>query len=346
MPPAARAEDLLPQRARVLVVRLSALGDVLFALETVAALKTLRPDLRIDFLVEDRFAALLRAHPQLEAVRTLPRRGRLAYLRALRALRAERYDLALDLHGLLKSAIPMFACRAARKLGFAAPGSREGAARVYDRAVELPRPLPHRADRGLHLLRALGLDAGPSPVALPAPPEPPTFWDGVPRPRVVLHPGASAFAAFKRWPAARFADLAARLAADGIEVAVSFGPGEADLAAPILAAAPRARPLDGAALGLVGLAAVYRGADLVVAADTGPLHLAAAAGVRVVALFGPKDPRLYGPRGRGDHAVLFHDVPCRPCRRRRCASPQCILGLQVETVEAAVRAALAAAEAG
>ena len=109
--------------------------------------------------------------------------------------------------------------------------------------------------------------------------------------------------------------------------------------AALRAAVPQIAVLDGEALGIAGLAAAYARARVVVAADTGPLHLAAAAGTQVVALFGPKDPRLYGPRGAG-HRLLFRDVPCRPCRRRDCPSPLCILGVGVDEVEAAVEAAL------
>ncbi|MGC6489436.1 MAG: glycosyltransferase family 9 protein, partial [Planctomycetota bacterium] len=78
--------------------------------------------------------------------------------------------------------------------------------------------------------------------------------------------------------------------------------------------------------------------DVVVAADTGPLHLGAAAGARCVAIFGPKDPARYGPRAHGAirHEVVYHDVPCRPCRRRTCATPQCVLGVTVDEVEEAV----------
>ena len=92
-------------------------------------------------------------------------------------------------------------------------------------------------------------------------------------------------------------------------------------------------------LGLDNKAHAYRQADLMVGADTGPLHLAAAAGVRVIALFGPKDPRLYGPRGEG-HRVLFRDVPCRPCTRRACVSPLCVLGIEVDEVERTISEAL------
>ena len=169
----------------------------------------------------------------------------------------------------------------------------------------------------------------------------------MPRPIVLLHPGTSAFAEFKRWPVARFCELARRLVARGIGVAVSYGPGEQDLAAPILAAAPQVRPVDGRALSLRGLAGAMQHVDVVVAADTGPLHIAAAVGARCVALFGPKDPLRYGPRAfdPAGHEVLFADVPCRPCKRRDCASPQCVLGLEVERVEAAVLRTLARARA-
>lgn len=330
------------------MVRLSALGDVLFALETVAALAAARPDVRIDFLVEDRFASLLHGHPQIERLVLQPRRRRFAWWSYLRDLRRVRYDAVLDLHGILKSALPVRLARAALRIGYAPPGAREGAHRAYDVAVPLPDPLPHRADRGYALLGALGIDAPVTAPVLPPPAEPVTFWPtDTHRRRVIIHPGASAFAAFKRWPAEKHAALARHLVAQDVDVAVSFGPGERELAQSVVAAAPGARALDGTELGLLGLAAVMREAHAVVAADTGPLHIAAAAGAPVVALFGPKDPALYGPRGApGAHETLWHDVPCRPCRRRTCASPQCILGLDVERVAAAVDAKLQTATLG
>jgi len=178
---------------------------------------------------------------------------------------------------------------------------------------------------------------------LPTAPPPPELLDGLPRPLVLLYPGTSAFAAFKRWPIEHFATLAQRLTARGLGVVVGFGPGEAALAAPVLAAAPAARALDGGRLGLRGLAGAMRDCAVVVAADTGPLHIAAAVGARCVALFGPKDEQRYGPRAHGgtSHEVLFHSVPCRPCKRRDCVTPQCVLGIPIDAVEAAVLRQLA-----
>lgn len=333
---------LLPHGGRVLLIRLSALGDVLFALETVASLKASRPDLHLDFLVEDRFAALLQDHPQIDRVLVYPRRHKFRIPSSLKALRRTRYDVVLDLHGIMKSALHVLAARAVRKVGYSAPGSREGVARLYDLAVPLPSPLPHRADMGYHLLRAIGLPGTPQAPQLGVVPPPPALLDGLPHPRVLLHPGTSAFAAFKRWPLERFAELARRLAGRGFGIVISHGPGEADLAAPLLQAAPSARVFDGGVLGLRGLAGALQQVDLAVAADTGPLHIAAAVGTRCVALFGPKNVARYGPRahGRLQHEVLFAAVPCRPCTLRDCASPQCVLGVGIDEAEAAVCRAL------
>lgn len=335
MSPKQPERETLPQGARVLILRLSALGDVIFALETLRSLKAERPDLRVDFMVEDRWAAILRDHPDIDALIVFPRRHKLRYLGHLLRLRRRRYDLLLDLHGILKSAVQVWFAKARLKVGYAPPGAKEGAHLAYHRRVALPQPLPHRADRGLFLLRELGLRGAPAQPILGLPATAPQLFHESQGPRVLLHPGTSAFAAFKRWPAERFASLARQLLDEGMQVALSFGPGEQALANSIAEAAEGVQLVDGKELGLLGLAAGMQEADVVVAADTGPLHIAAAVGCRCVALFGPKDHLLYGPRGRG-HEVLFQDVPCRPCKRRDCASPQCILGLEVGNVHAAV----------
>lgn len=329
---------MLPRGGRVLIIRLSALGDVLFALETVAALRQERPDVAIDFVAEDRFQQLLHDHPHIDRVLVYPRRHRLRIPGSILALRKTRYDVALDLHGIQKSAMHMLFAKARHKVGPASPASREGATFAYNLTVPMPTPPPHRAVVGHMLLKAIGLSGEPAPPTI-ATTEPPTsILEGLPRPRVLLHPGTSAFAAFKRWPSDRFAELARRLTVRGIGVVIGFGPGEEHLAAPALAQATGSRAANGAELGLLGLGGIMRHCDVVVAADTGPLHLAAAVGAPCVALFGPKDHLRYGPRGHGtvQHEVVFHDVPCRPCKRRTCVTPQCVLGIDVDTAEAAV----------
>ncbi|MCR9245678.1 MAG: glycosyltransferase family 9 protein [bacterium] len=332
------AAEVIPEGGRVLVVRLSALGDVLFALETVAAIKRERPDVIIDFLVEDRFESLLTDHPDLARVIVYPRRRRTRIPGSLLRLRRnQRYDVVIDLHAIQKSVLHVRFVRTALKLGPAAPAAREGAWRAYDRAVPMPDPLPHRADIGHRLLANVGLSGEPAPASLALIPPPTELLAGAPRPLVMLFPGTSAFATFKRWPVSRFVELAERLLARGLGVAAGFGPDERELVAPLLEL-DGVLPVDGTNLGLRGLAGALGHCDVVVAADTGPLHLAAVAGSRCVALFGPKNVARYGPRSHGEitHEVLFHDVPCRPCTRRDCVTPQCVLGIPVADVEAAV----------
>ena len=147
----------LPPQARVLLIRLSALGDVLFGLETLASLKLERPDLLCDVLVEDRFASALVGHPQIERLLVFPRRNKSRLFAALRTLRAVRYAAVLDLQGNLKSALHAWLARADRTIGFAASAAREGAQHFYRERVTLPDHNLHRAARGYHLLRALGL---------------------------------------------------------------------------------------------------------------------------------------------------------------------------------------------
>ena len=158
--PALPGNQMLPEGGRVLVVRLSALGDVLFALETVAALHRERPDVTIDFLVEDRFQKLLANHPQINRVIVYPRQNRLRIPGSLLTLRRQRYDVALDVHGIQKSAMHMLFVRARHKVGPAAPASREGATYSYNLTVPMPTPPPTPVVRACSVLDFSGQAAG------------------------------------------------------------------------------------------------------------------------------------------------------------------------------------------
>lgn len=349
------------------MVRLSALGDVLHALPVLAGLKALVPGARVDWAVEDRSAPLLEGHPDLGRVIALPR----AALRAgfagfprpwrslrpavtfVRALREVAYDLTLDLQGNLKSALVARASGARRVVGPDRAHTREGHHLLVRSSVRIAPGRRHKVEAHLALLASL---LGRSP-----PPAPPhlglTEGDvrgargalaqaGLPeRGFLVLHPGTSGFGAFKRWPPDRYGALARRLADARLPAAVTFGPGERALAdAVVRAAGGAAVALETASLRT--LAAVLAAARLVVAGDTGPLHLAAALGTPVLGLYGPKDPVVYGPYGqRRDGSlgllpvVVTTDVACRPCTLRRCDAPLCLSTLAPDAV-AAVAAGL------
>jgi len=318
----------------VLVVRLSALGDVLFAFPAVQALLDSGRAARVAWLVEDRAAALLALLPGLDEVLVFARRRRSAWPGHAARLLARRDDLVLDLQGNLKSRLQLLCLRPRRTVGFDASVAREGAHRAYDRGVS-PQGARHRVAQGLQLMAALGVPVPRVPqrprLALPdeARRRARALLDGLPGagPVLVLHPGTSAFGELKRWPPARFAELGDRLAAShGARLLVTGGPGEAGLVQDVRRAL-RAPSLAPAPAGLADLAALLGAADLVVASDSLPLHLANALGTPVLGLYGPKDPAVTGPafdRAR----VVRAGVACSPCTLRRCRDRICMEWLE------------------
>lgn len=336
---------------RILIVRLSALGDVLHALPTLAALGAALPEAKIDWAVEDRAADFLRGRPELRHVHVLARRTWAGVLRFRAALRAEEYDLVVDLQGNFKSGAVTRSARSGSRVGLDRALSREANHLFLSRRVDLPRSARHRVERNL----AMAAAAIGRPLAYRAPPMPRSEEAGSQAAallrdaglderggHVLLHPGTSAFGAFKRLPADRMGALARRLVADGHPVAVSEGPGESELVADVLAACKEARRL--APPSVATWSEVVARARMVVAPDTATLHLAALHGVALLGLYGPKDPTVYGPYGMradGTSGVLdvatVADVACRPCVHRRCAAPLCMSTFDVDELHERVR---------
>lgn len=325
-----------------LVVRLSSLGDVLFAVPAVQHLQASGLVGRLAWLVEDRAAPLVQSLVPVDEVVVFPRRHPTRWPAHVAALRARTDELVLDFQCNLKSRLQRACLRARHVLGFAPPVAREGGERGLTRSCVPPPTARHRVAANLALLGLLGLSP-PQRVPRPrltvadAEQERARRWidsrrgDG---PLVVLHPGTSAFGSFKRWDAARFADLGARLArSHDARIVVTGSPDERDLVEAVV------RPLGAHASvappgGLPALAALLAGARLLVAADSFPLHLANALGTPVVGLYGPKEPAVNGPFF--DRAeVVRSGVACSPCTLRRCADRLCMRRIDVLQVEAA-----------
>ena len=229
---------------RTLVVRLSALGDLVHTLPVVAALRRGDPTGRIDWLVDERFSALVDLVPVIDRRMTWPRRGSslASYVRAVRALRRERYDVALDVQGLFKSSVAAWLGGATRVVGFDRAGLRETAAGWFHNERARATSPGHVIEKNLTLVSHLGIE--PRPWAFPIETSPSLV---VPRvreqlavgdeePFVVANPG-SAWPS-KCWPPGHYGELAKRLSAEcGLRVVVSWGPGEHDLAARVVEAA-------------------------------------------------------------------------------------------------------------
>jgi lipopolysaccharide heptosyltransferase I len=333
-----------PKIERILIVRLSAVGDVVKTLPALTSLRRGYPKAHIAWLVEDRAADLLRNHPFLDEVFVFPRselgravtarRGRLRTIagcfRFLAGVRSRRFDMAIDFQGNFKSGLVMRMTGARLRVGYDRRNTTEGNYVFTNRRVPIADARVNRAEKYLALARALGGAAEAKPV-LPAWPEDAAMAEALlrdprvsRRPLVVIHPGTSEFGAFKRWAPEQYGRLAQHLTRErGASVVVTWGPREHSLAEKVAAASGDAAVLAPATHNLRELAELLRRADLFVGADTGPMHIAAALDVPVVALFGPKDPVLHGPYGSNTRVVRA-GVECSPCAKRSCDDLKCM----------------------
>jgi heptosyltransferase-2 len=299
------------------------------------ALRRGNPGARIGVLAPAGLGDVFRGLPGLDEVREFPPGGEVD------AYRAARYDR------VLLAPVSFGSAWRARRGGVRNVSGFGGAGR----GILLRRRLPageYRRDRHqVENYRALAALAGePSEVDEPRVVVDPdlrgeaeALWGGAGRPRVALQPGAT-YGPAKRWPAERFAGLARALAADGCVVALLGGPGDREVVDRVRSEIGR-KVLDLAGKTRVGtLAAVLAAADALVSNDTGPMHLGAAVGTPVVAIFGSTDPGWTGPRGEG-HRVLRHRVECAPCFRRTCdIGLVCLERIAIDEVRDATRAIL------
>jgi heptosyltransferase-1 len=336
----------MPDR-RILMIKPSALGDVVHALPVLRLLRRRFPGAQISWLVARAFAGLLEDHPDLDQVITFDRHelartwyrpeGMSGLLRLRRRLREMRFDTVIDLQGLLRSGILGWMSGAEERFGFRE--AREMAWLGYNRPVSLNGREMHAVDRYVAVARELGCEPGPIEFRFNHT-DADRQWAREQtggRNYCVLLPGTNW--ATKRWPIGSFASLSRRIEKETGLAAVVCGAGDAR--ALVEAIGP------GRCVDLVGktslrqLVAVLEQAAMVVANDTGPMHIAAALGRPLVTLFGPTNPARTGPYGRPE-TVVRAELPCSPCYSRRCVHQSCMTLLKVDAVFEAVRRQLAA----
>lgn len=304
---------------RILIIRPSALGDVLRSVPVLASLRRSFPAAEIDWLVQDTFATAIAAHPALDRVVPFPRQRFAAWPRPrvaaelrrwFRSLRDARYDLVIDGQGLGRSGLFTWATRApvrvgyrnARELGWLGYTVRHS---VPDRAHAVDRMLALLAPIGVEAVRDLSLYLDETDRAWWASERAERGLD-----RYALLAPTTRWAS-KRWPIDRWATLLGPLAERGHRAAVVIGaPGERDQVKPLLATAgPEVAVADLVGEASVGqMMAIIAGADLVIANDSAPLHAAVGFDRPCVGLFGPTDPELVGPYGRADAVVRAVDA--------------------------------------
>jgi heptosyltransferase-1 len=336
-------------KQRILIIKPSSLGDVVHALPTLGLLRSRFPSAHIAWLVKEQWAGLLERAEGLDKIWSI-RPGVKGWLAIVPQLRSARFDIVVDLQGLLRSGVVGWLTGAPKRIGFA--NAREGSAWLYTEKVLVAHPDMHAVDRYLLVAGQLGAASGaPAPLAfgLRILPE-----DHKAVSAVLARHGLSEktrwiainpFARWstKRWPLESFARVADRIQQQGCgRVVVLGGAGDRSQARELM------QRMHTVAVDMTGetpiklLPALLASSAVLLTNDSGPMHIAAAVGTPVVALFGPTNPTRTGPYGPR-HIVLQHKVPCSPCYSRRCHNAshlECLVNISEDTVLGAVRTQL------
>jgi heptosyltransferase-1 len=312
---------------RILVVRLSSMGDVIHALPAVASLKHGFPQSQISWVIRTRWAPLLEGNPFVDEV--IPFERNATGIAALwRKLRAEHFDLAVDFQGLIQSALIAAAARPEKMVGHHQSQVRERAAALFYSTGVVTRSA-HRVDQNLELAAAAGASSLLHTFAIPQGAPEGTLPEG----RFVLASPLAGWGA-KQWPLKYYQELAAKL---DMPLVVNGAP----------ASASELRSIGNVHVhlsGIAGLIDATRRAHAVIGVDSGPMHLAAALGKPGVAIFGPTDPASHGPYG-GSMRVL-RVAGAETTYKRRAEAPQSMLAITPAAVAEALAVSLESKPAG
>jgi lipopolysaccharide heptosyltransferase I len=339
-----------PPYERILIVKLSAVGDIIHTLPAVAALRQAYPKAWLAWIVENTGANLLRGNPDIDELITVDTRawrenwwvGLRHMWYVTRHLRRASFELCIDFQGLLKSALFASLSGAPVRLGFPRQRCREPlSALLTNLHGPLVDPDTHVVEQLMALLQPLEITAAERRFALPVSDADTHFAARVWRelgltshiPVIVLNPGAAWET--KRWGELNFARLNdALIRRYQVRTLLTWGPGEEPLIQRLVRATTYT-PAIAPATTLLQLAALLARCTVFVGGDTGPLHLAAAMGTPTVGLYGPSNPRRNGPYGSG-HIVLQRQLACSHCYQRTCNHWECLPGIEVDTVVQAV----------
>ena len=338
---------------KILVLRLSAVGDVIRTLPAVKAIKTHFPSASITWMVEEPSKALIESQPEIDEVILFPRQRWSEGLKSIggwwktakevrlfiQSLRRKRFDLTLDFHGILKSGLLSFLSGATQRIGYERRWSKEGNFLFSNIKVKLPKERISRFDRNFNLLKGMGLEVEPTAYPLYIPAEDreyvKSFFDQLfpplKRPSIAIHPGTSPKTLYKRWQPEQYTQLADRLVHElKATVLFTWGPGELDWVKRIQRRMRESSVLGPHTISLTQLGEVYRYCNLYIGGDTGPMHIASMMGIPVVVIYGPTDPILNEPFG--PHRKVIKNVGCNPCRDRSCKKLKCLEEITVDDV--------------
>lgn len=334
----------------ILAIRLSSFGDVLMTIPAVKALREYYPNAHLSWLVEGSVGELLAHQEFIDEVIHFPRgsiqssmkHGNLTKatkeMKAfLNRLRSGEYDIILDFHGIIKSALFSKLVKGKRIIGFGKSLAKEKSHLFYHECVECEDKRLHKVVRNMLIPRHLGVDIAVPSIKLEPPPDAVSYIDeflshaGIRAPVFAINPFSSKGSSFKRWDMNCYGELIRRITQENMGRAiVLWGPGEKGEAKRLTDMAG-----DGAFLScptnVPQLLALLRRVDMYIGGDTGMMHLAALANTPVLAIFGPTDHKINGPYGP-IHRIIRKDLSCSPCKNKNCQERKCLTEITVDEV--------------
>jgi len=327
---------------KILIIKLRALGDIVLSTPVISNIRQAYPDAQVDFLVEPPGDELLEAHPDINRIVIYPWKkwktqswflSNRSGIQFVQDIRREHYDLVFDLFGNPRSAFLTWLSGASHRVGF----NFRGRHYAYNHVIEPRGSEVHEVDFNLDALRYIGIPIKQKNLYFPALPRSEAFvrnWiekEGLKGKKLAgLHVWGSWPA--KRWPLQKFAELAdCLIECYGFKVVVIWGPGERKYAEAV--AGMTDHPLVIAPeTSLQDMGALLSKCHLVIANDSGPMHIAAAVGTPTVGIYGPTSWRLQGPYGKKHGSAYCSGLDCLGCNRLDCPDLHCMKNLSVRSV--------------
>ncbi len=337
---------------KILVVRLSAVGDVVRTVPAVHAIRKRFPESRIHWLVEDRCAEMIDGLDCIDATVQVPRRqwkktgplGKIrGFFRFTRKLRTEGYDLFIDMHGILKSGLYGAMARIPRRTGYPRGIAKEWNTLFSTETIPVEPERMSRYERNFLMARYFDPDAEEIRPPLPLDEGDRKFareffreHELDPEFTAFIYPGTSPRGRYKRWMPERYGELVDRLAEAEFRCIIGWGPGEEPIVETLTAAASNS-PVVPPLTTLKQLAALIESSRVFIGGDTGPMHMASLLGTPVVTIFGPSDPVINEPARFTPFRIVRSGVDCSPCRNKDCDHLSCLTAITTDHVMASTK---------
>lgn len=337
---------------KILIIRLSAIGDVVRTLPSLHLLRKRFSDSWIAWAVEEKAASILEGHEALDEIILVPRKTWSRSLKNplhwfsvihhifqfLRSLKERDFDTVIDFHSSLKSGLLSWCTRAKSRVGYTAPFCREFNFLFNNVRVPQREKRISRMERNFTLLGYFKIEAKDPYANIYLPSEDKTYIDDFlkreklsDKNKIIIFPGASKKQAYKKWGSENYAALSNLLLQDDVAIILAWGPGEREECERI-GSSTNGTVFLSPPTSLKHLTELIKRCQLYIGGDTAAMHLSCAVGTPCLVIYGPTDPVISSPWGKKYRIVHDETVDCSPCRKRRCRKRDCFLNITPELV--------------